>query len=259
MKRDFFQAHVSHMMPKFKPAIMRRWFFDPYKDRTKPVVFFGVYGKREIKLINDHVGPKIIVFLGNDINFHGHQWKDDPNAYHVSYGPFKDRLEALGVKVYNHVTALKEYDYWKPVPLGDSIYVYKGQRGSRANHYKWKEVIEPLIEEFGDKVIWTYGKTERDLKLNYYSKCFAYVKPTPIGGSTAMWELGHMGIRTFTQGHDHLNFGHTVDYKDLDDLFSKLKDEMSRIGEVRDDVALETSKCFDGNEDWLSYEYYGIS
>lgn len=259
MERKFFQAYVSRMMPKFKPAIMRRWFFDTYEDNTKPVVFFGVYQNRDIELIKNHKGPKIIVFLGNDIDRHGHLFKDDPNAYHVSYGPFKDKLEALGVKVYHHVTPLKEYDYWKPVPLGDCIYVYKGYIRDRKKHYKWDEVIQPLIDEFGDKVIWTNRQTERDLKLNHYSKCFAYVKPTPIGGSTAMWELGHMGIRSFTQEHDHLNFGHTVDYKDVDDLILKLKEEKSRIGQVRDDVALAASNALDGNENWLSYEYYGIS
>jgi hypothetical protein len=254
--RDFFQAHVSDRMPKFKPGIMRRWFFDPYEDKTKPVVFFGVYSRRDIKLMNDHVGPKIIVFLGNDINFHGHRWKDDPNAVHISYGPFKKKLEDLGVRVYNHVTPMKDYSYWKPVPLGDKIYVYKGLLGKRLNHYKWKEVIEPLIEEFGDRVIWTDGKTEQQLKDDYYSKCFAYVKPNPIGGSTSMWELGHMGRRTFTQGHSDLGFDFTVNYSDVNDLIDKIKLEESRIGEIRSDVYEAATSSLCHSEDWLSTEYY---
>lgn len=230
--------------------------FDSYTSNRDPVVFFGVYSMNDIKKIHAHLGLKIIVFLGNDINFHGSYWKDDPNAYHVSYGPFKTKLEDLGVKVYDFVLPLKNYDYWQPVTLGDKIYVYKGYLGNRASHYKWNEIVEPLIQKFKDKVIWTFGQSERDLKLNFYSDCFAYVKPTPIGGSTAMWELGHMGIRTFTQEHDHLNFGNTVDYENVDDLFLKIESEMSRIGTVRKDVSEMTSKSLHQSEDWLCLDYY---
>lgn len=258
MKRDFYQARVSHGVWHFKKGIIDRWSFSRYTDNTKPVVFFGVYSDLDVRVIKSHKGKKIIFFMGNDINHYGHLWKDDPSAIHVSYGPFKKKLEDLGVKVYNHVTPIKDYSYWKPVPLGDKIYVYGGYRGNRRDHYRWNEVVEPLIEEFGDRIIWTHGKTEQQLKDDYYSKCFAYVKPNPIGGSTAMWEMGHMGIRTFTQEHEDVNSDNIVNYSDLDDLKDKLKSEMERIGQVRNDVAEATKNTFNGKE-WLSYEYYGIS
>ena len=71
-----------------------------------------------------------------------------------------------------------------------------------------------------------------------------------------MWELGHMGRRTFTQGHSDLGFDFTVNYSDVNDLIDKIKSEESRIGEIRSDVYEAATSSLCHSEDWLSTEYY---
>lgn len=256
MDRYFNQAFVSYGIWNFRESIFNKWGFENYSDLEKPAVFFGVYSNECVRRINKHKGKKIIVFMGNDINYYGNLWKDDPNAVHVSYGPYKKNLESKGVKVFDHVTPLKSYSSYKPGKLGDCIYVYTGTINSRPKHYGWNEIVEPLIEEFGKRVIWTKNQSEDDLISKFYSRSFAYVKPNPTGGSTTMWELAHMGRRTFTQGHSDLGFEFTVDYTDVNDLIDKLKLEESRIGAIPLEVSCSAVAAFDDTDDWLSLEYY---
>ena len=254
--RDFNRAVVSNGVWPFREGIFKRWSFEKYSDVNKPSVFFGVYGQEDIDRINRHRGEKIIVFMGNDINHYGHLWKDDPKAFHVSYGPYRKNLESKGVKVFNHVTPFKSYSRYKPNKLGDCIYVYKGFISSRPKHYGWQSIVEPLIKEFGRRVICTARQSEEDLKNNFYSKCFAYVKPNPTGGSTTMWEMAHMGRRTFTQGHSDLGFGFTEDYTDVNDLIEKLKKEESKIGTIPLEVCYSAIEALDDTDDWLKRSYY---
>ena len=256
MKRDFFQVRVGAGVSFFKDHIIKKWNFEDYHSLKDPAVFIGVYDVMDIATIRLHRGPKIIMFAGADIVNYGGLWRNAPNTFHVSYGPYKKILESKGVKVTSHVTPLKNFDFWKPVPLGDKIYVYKGAISERPTHYMWEEIVEPLIKEFGDRVIWTKNMPEQQLRDDFYSKCFAYVKPNPTAGSTTMWEMGHMGIRTFTQDHEDLNFDHTVNYADVDDLIKKLKEESYWIGSTRENVAQSTKNSLDDNENWLSLDYY---
>jgi hypothetical protein len=254
--RDFNQGHVSSLMPAFKDGIMSQFDFDAYTDVYAPVVFFGVYSRHDLSVVNSHKGKKIVVFMGVDMDKYAKRVSRNSDTYFVSYGPYKKKLEEIGLKVYECNMPVKDYSDFKPVELGKNIYVYLGYNGNRKGHYKWNEVIKPLIEKFGDRVIYTSGKTPTQLRDDFYSTCFAYVKPNPTAGSTTMWEVGHMGIRTFTQGHQELGYGNLVNYKNVKDLISMLEQEEERIGQVRQDVAYATDAAINKSEDWLNLSFY---
>jgi len=83
--RDFNQAHVSHLMPAFKDGIMSQFDFDAYTDVHAPVVFFGVYSRHDLSVVNSHKGKKIVVFMGVDMDKHAERVNRNSDTYFVSY------------------------------------------------------------------------------------------------------------------------------------------------------------------------------
>lgn len=261
MIQDFKQAHVSqHGVQFFEKGFHEVWGLDKYVDDTSPTVFFGMYHRDDVARMTNHKGPKIIVWGGNDMQ--------PPQLEHVSKlqklqqqvytwaypGGFSDVLSRYNIKHKQHHIALKDYSSFKPTTLGENIYVYKGYSGNRSSHYKFNEVVNPLIEVFGkDRITFTNDLPIEDLIENVYKNCFVYVKPNPKGGCTTMWELGHMGIRTLGKNHKGLSL--FSEYQDIPHLVELIMEESKYIGKKRDDIVDATKGEFTGNE-WLTLKFW---
>lgn len=261
MIQDFNQAWVSqHGVEFFEDGFRKVWNLGPYLDITSPTVFFGVYHKNDLEKIKNHKGPKIIIWGGNDMQPYQLQefsklQNQQPQTYTWAYpGEFSNILTSYNITHKPLHIAIKDYSQFKPIPLGENIYVYKGVHGNRPDHYKWDEIVKPLIKVFGeDRITFTNHLPIDELIDKVYKNCFVYVKPNPKGGCTTMWELGHMGIKTI--GKSHPNIDIFTEYNDIHHLIDLIVEESKYIGKIRKDISTITKNIFTGTE-WLTLKFW---
>ena len=258
--QDFKQVWVSkHGVEFFEENFKKTWNLSSYLDETQPTVFFGMYHQDDVVKMASHKGPKIVIWGGNDmqppqLNYVASLQKQQ-EIYTWAYpGGFSEVLSLYGIKHKKLYVPLKDYSSFKPILLGENIYVYKGLLGNRPDHYKWNQVVTPLIEVFGrDRIIFADNLPINDLVENVYKKCFTYIKPNPKGGCTTMFELGHMGIRTLGKDHKNLNF--FSEYNNIHHLIDLIMEESKYIGKERGDIAKSTQNIFIGRE-WLTLDFW---
>lgn len=260
MDIKFGQVKVSKTLETFFGENFRkRWNLTKYKNPNKPAVFFGLYSEEDIETYLNHKSKSIVIFGGADLKqktlLEVKKKIKQKKSYTFAYpGEFSKILKENKVPHKIFHLPIKNFSTFELTPLGDKIYVYRGASKTNSEYYKWDEVVKPLIAEFGEeKIIFTTDKSIEDLKENYYNKCFVYVKPTPKGGCTTMFELGMMGRKTIGVGHEKL--GNFIEYKDIDDLIRLIKEESKYIGQIRYDVAKKTADSFIGKE-WLNLSFW---
>ncbi len=261
MIQDFNQCWVSqHGIQFFEEGFKSTWDLGSYSDENAPAVFFGMYHQDDVVKMTNHKGPKIIIWGGNDMQHPQLQYVSNlqktQKIYSWAYpGEFSDVLTKYDIEHKQLYVALKDYSNFSPITLGENIYVYKGYSGNRSSHYKFDEVVNPLIEVFGsDRITFTNDLPIEELIENVYKKCFVYVKPNPKGGCTTMFELGHMGMRTL--GNNHKNLDCFSDYQnDIHKLIGLIMEESKYIGKKREDIVSATKGEFTGKE-WLTLEFW---
>jgi len=254
------QAYVSPTLEKtFGSNFRSKWGFKKYSDIRKPAVFFGMYSDIDRKAFINHKGISIVVWGGGDMKPNSLQLVksviDANRSYTGAYsGEFSDILKSNGISHKQIYIPLKDYSNFTPTPLGDKIYAYRGVNGNRESYFKWNEVISPIIKHFGeDTVIYTERESIDNLLENYYKKSFIYIKPTPKGGCTAMFELGHMGRKTIGNGLG--NLPNVLSYKSTSDIIKLIEDESKYIGKIRYDICTSTKNIFIGSE-WTHLDFW---
>lgn len=254
--RDFNQAYVSNILPHFKEGFMDRWGFEEYNDPNKPAVFLGLYSSEDIEIFKNHKSYKILHFGGNDFKpFQVDIVKKSPNTFCVGYGWLGEGLAKNQIPYKEVIIPLKDYSDFTPTPLGENIYIYKGLHGNRPDYFKWEEVIKPLQQVFGeDRIIYTEFKSIEELKKDYYENCFVYIKPNPRGGSTTMWELGHMGRKTISFGQG--NLPNVLNFSTLEDIIKHVMEESTKIGTIQTETSEATKNAFMNNDKWLNLSFY---
>jgi hypothetical protein len=260
MKKDFNQVYVSNVLEKYFGLNFRnRWNLSKYSDVYSPSVFLGLYEQRDLEIIVKHKGEKILIWGGGDMKTSTLKFISNIQPQHKintwAYpGDFSDTLSLHNIRHKELYIPLKDYSNFKPVTLGKNIYLYKGVNGNRPDYFKWNEIIDPLIKVFGqDRIIFTNNLPMNELIEKVYKNCFVYIKPTPKGGCTTMFELGHMGIRTIGKNHKDLNiFSH---YESVQQLIDLVKQESQYIGIIREDISESIKKSFIG-EEWLTLEFW---
>ena len=230
--RDFYQAHVSEILPHFKEGFMHRWGFKPYTNPNEPCVFLGLYSQNDINKFLNHKSYKIVSLGGSDMQPDQLKILKDAVNPQTTFcwqapGAPSDILKQYNIPHKEIYVAMRDYSKFSPTPLQ---------------------------QVFGeDRIIYTQFKTHKELKRDYYENCFTYVKPNLLGGATSMWELAHMGRRTLGGGFPNLNY--TTSYKDIHHLIKLVQEEAKYIGLVRNDVVSKAQKTFIGDE-WLSLNYW---
>lgn len=259
MSTKFEQLYSS--MIYFKEGMKERWNLFEYHDPYAPAVFLGLYEPRDIQTFINHKGPKLLYFAGAD--FHENNLKiaaQSSNTICIGYGPdwLYRKLDEYNIKYTKTKIFLKSFDDFIPTPLGENIYVYKGLFGNRHDHYKWNDIVKPLQEVFGkDRVIYTQNVSLTELHEKYYNDSFVYIRPNPMGGGHAMFELGHMGRRTIS--NDHSEFSICSGYKDIYHMVDLIMEESKKIGTMQPQVADDLKAMFDHKGDWLNVDQYNWS
>lgn len=266
-KQNIFQCYISPTLGHFKNDWMARWNLSSYTDPDKPCVFFGIYKEYELQYLLNHRSHSIVVWAGGDICDENEQIYLNkiqracakPDCYHFPVWPCNFKVfEDLGANLIKLPIAVKNYSDFKPVPLGDKIYVYMGWKVFRKKQFNWESVITPIIEHFGkDKIIFSTDSSIEDIHENFYKKSFVNLKPNCAGGNTSMLELAHMGIKTITPVNQGPN---CLTYESLDDIIALINKESTKIGSTQNEVAEQTKNFIINdfrwlNLDWLKHNY----
>ena len=255
------QVYVSKgLESNFGDGFRNYWNLKKYFDPSIPSIFLGVYTDLDRRILNDHKATSIIIFGGFDLT-HAKSIKlvkslvDSGKSFTLAYpGHFSKYLYDNKIKHKQLHLAVKDYSSYKPSPLGDKIYVYRGITGEKADYYGWNDISTLLSEKFGSSsLLYTSNQPHATLISNFYEKCFVYIKPNPSGGCTSMFELGMMGRKTIGKGHS--NLGNFIEYSNTYDLINLIKIESQFVGKVREDVSIDTINSFVGPE-WLDLDFW---
>jgi len=256
----FEQIYVSQTLEKaFGENIRTRWNLNSYSNINSPAIFFGLYKQSDLDVLLNHKGKFLVIWGGGDmrestlelvkplINF--------KQGFTCAFpGEFSNTLKYKKIPHLRFYLEIKDYSKFIPMPLGNKIYIYRGWKGSREEYFKWNEISIPLIKHFGeDRVIYTDNKSVDELINTYYKDCFAYVKPTPRGGCTTMFELGYMGRKTFGAGI--FNLPNFTKYKNLENLIQLIEKEEKNIGQTNFDLAKDLKKSFIDSS-WLNLKFW---
>lgn len=254
------QAYISPALETtFGENFRNLWSLEKYSDPNSTSIFFGLYTKTDLDVLLSHKSKSIVVWGGADMRTESllcvKRLVDEGSAATFVYpGDFSKILKENGIFHKQLYVPIKDYSKFTTCPLGDKIYVYRGVKGTRASYFQWNDVIAPIIKHFGEShFIYTDNLSISELIDNFYKKSFVYIKPTPRGGCTAMFELGRMGRKTIGVGHIDLpNF---IEYKNISHLIKLIDLESRYIGKIRENVSSDTQKIFCGRE-WLNLDFW---
>jgi hypothetical protein len=254
------QVYISPALENtFGENFRKFWNLRKYDSPNLPAVFFGLYTKFDLEVLSNHNSISLIIWGGGDMKKESLELSKkvilNKKGFTFAYpGEFSKILSQSGIPHKQLYVPIKDYSNFIPLPLGDKIYVYRGVKGTRSSYFQWDSVICPLIEYFGEnKIIYTDNLSISELIENYYSKCFIYVKPTPKGGCTAMFELAHMGRKTVGQGHENLpNF---IEYNNVNHLIKIIEKESKNIGTLQEKVSSDIRSVF-LDSSWLDLNFW---
>jgi len=256
-KKQIFQCWASSPMEEhFANDLRKKWSLTKYVDPYKPALFFGWYLHQDFIMMQNHKAPFVMLWGGRDMTKQKIEAVNNlPNSYQIGYGWQSNILKHFNIKHKEVVVPIKSYDMFQPTNLGDKVYLYRGWLNAKNDYYHWDKMVKPLFNEFGeDKFIYTNGKDINYVYENLYKKSFLYIKPNVRGGSTSMWELGHMGIKTVS--NEQGDAPNVIPYSTIDDVIDIINEESKKIGTLQTDVAETTRNFLDVGEKWLNINYY---
>lgn len=257
MIQDIKQCWASFPMEEhFANDLRNRWNLSPYYDQTAPTVMFGWYDDKDIEFIKNHKGPIVMIWGGADLNqFRAQYLNQRPETYQVAYGWLKNILDGWNIRNKNLIIPVKDYSRFKPTPLGDKIYVYKGWKVDRGGYFKWDNYIQPLINEWGeDNFIFGMGHDIDYVHKNFYEKCFVFIKPNERGGSTTMWELGYMGRKTISQNQGPAP--NVLEFTNINHIAHLINQEAKKIGTIQEQLSCEVKNYITNDIRWLNLNWW---
>jgi hypothetical protein len=243
-------------MDHFATNYRARWNLSNYTDANEPTVMLGYYRPEDDIFVNNHKGPIIMHWGGNDLTkTRAIKLNNRSNTYQHGYGWFSDTLNSWDIVHKKCNIPYRSYTDFKPTPLGDKIYVYKGWLNDRGKYFLWNEVIVPLFNKLGeDRFVYGRGHTHQYIHDNFYNNCFLYIKPNERGGSTSMWELAHMGRKTIANRQGEAP--NVINYQTIDDIIDIIERESVKIGTIQERVAIDTHNHFMHDDCWLNLDWW---
>jgi len=214
------QLKTSNTIKFFDNIFRKKFKFTEYESAREPTVFLCVYGVRDAKLIQRHMGTRIVFLNGTDSTYQhtidllkkekdiiviaGSEWvKRDLNMYGIKY---------MGMSLF-----FDNIYKWKAVPLGKSLYWYEANNSRYGK--KYLRAIKRAIPDL-DIIILEHNSLPRDEMSDVYEKCFAGVRPVEHDGqSQTVAEMGLMGRYSIWNGKSPFS----VKYKTVDDIIEKIK------------------------------------
>lgn len=217
------QGYIRKSMDRTFPMFMRRFGLKPEMDSRKPMVVFGCYTESDVRLIEAHKAPVLMVWMGSDFALSGDRklWERD-NIYHVAIGRWMERdLQERGLS-YKRVNLIGSplVDVLKPEPLGDAIYTYLPTK--RRDYYGGSLVDEVCKRLSGEMefIIHTGLIVPQDQMPDVYRRCFAGLRLVEHdGGSETVIEMGLMGRFSIHNGDTPCS----LIWENVDDIVDSLR------------------------------------
>ena len=189
------KAHISNSLAGFfKERFLKKFNLEKRTGIDDELIIFGLYTEKDVNIALSNKKPVTIIWAGTDV-LKNHNFSQLKQFKHIAQS-----MNILNVLTLNLITAeykqicVTDLDFWKPVPLGDKIYIYT----SKDNPKKYGvDLYTKIIDYFGkDKFIIADYQTYSQLQLKneIYPQVKFALRLTPFDGlSESVVELGLMG------------------------------------------------------------------
>jgi hypothetical protein len=248
-------------LKNFQDNFFKKFDLEPYRDRTKPVVVFGLFNQPVIDFLADkHQSLAVLVWIGSDALYMRERkfLNYDPilHSRHVHIAISRcvsDDLSARGIPhIYVPITHVPENDF-EPVPLGEKIYCYCNFK--RPSLYG-RDILLQVIEAIPDTsfiIADNCYKYPYEQMKRLYSECFIGLRPTRHDGQpTTVIELGLMGRRCIHNG----DAPNTIHWRTVEDIIAAIKDEQRWIRHTNSKIAEDVKRFIDIGTNWLNTNFY---
>ena len=244
------QVRFSSGVQFFEKDFCKRWNVTTYKNTKDPCFFAGVYHMKDVNIINNHKGFKV-VWNPSRVRTNLFPLLRPQNLvvlkhFHssIDYSSIKGKYKIKEARF-----EIKDYSLFKPNPLGNCIYCYLGTEEAKYR-YGFDEV-EKLRKLTKHKIIiGMLGRSYPQLKADMYDNCFVYFKSALFGGGTTAIELALMGRKTVsrTKGNFYLL------YDSIDQACEMIENEAKNIGKTVGSVLKEN--YFDTGKEWKQVKFW---
>jgi hypothetical protein len=247
----FLQAYVAPSIKFFKNNFLTKYGLVEYYDQNKPAIFFGAIESSDI--INNHKGYKLIIPC-TPIDYP--TIKDYEKTILMCSDNFKLPINVIRKSL---TPQIKDYELFKPNPLGDKIYFYSGFKSG----WNFKtEFISELQKKIDYEIITTnhnklneYHSIEY-LKDNYYDKTFLNLNFSDGNGLASVIELGLMGRKTIfnpkiENNIQRIEFPNFINYNSMEDIIRIINEESKKIGTIQNPIDAHNIK-----DEWLDLNFW---
>ena len=254
------QLHMAeHLKQTFYDRVKNSSALRDYEDDYLPAIFFGIWSDEDLDTLRKNKSLKIIIWTGGDIN--AADYREDyvkervlrnvseiralSKVIHLSISPFIAKsLEKFGIPSVQMPFCPLDFDLYKPVKKGNSIYIYTAP--SRESYYGF-DLYDKVVEKYKDinfifaccKGGYDFMKAtgyqskydvryyEQEELIEVYSQCFLALRLTRHDGiAFTVQELGLMGIRSVHNGSGP----GALNYKTLEDVYRHIDNERETTG-----------------------------
>lgn len=262
------QAYIA--LPHFREAFQGRYSLRPYSDPDELAIFFGCYNAGQLRRIRQHRSFALVVWLGSDAPrlasnpARAKILRERPETYHVAISNFIEADLTAANLPHRRIPLCTAKPVAKPLPLGDSVYVYlpsPDRLARQGEKYGWK-LVKRLEKRFAGRIGFRYawlGKCSQEALQGVYRDCFLGLRLTPHDGlSNTVIELGLMGRRCVT----NLDTPNAIAWKDEEDVAEAIEREYQQREQAELFctpliIATLTKNYINTGNRWLYTEYWG--
>ena len=277
---------AEHLRPGFGKQLKTATPLENYYDNYKPAIFYGIWSDNDLKTLCDNKSLKIIIWSGGDINADKYRAeniimrvsknvnkiKQLTKVVHISKSYFIDKsLEGFGLQYIRVPYIATDFNMYKPVTRGNSIYIYTSPN---MDWYYGYELYDKVVEKYKNinfifaccKASYdSIKKKKNNIELKYipkyyeknelinkiYPQCFLGLRLTIHDGiANTVQELGLLGIRSVHNGYGPS----CLNYETFDDICKHIDNEIKNIDTCDETLANEVRKYLT-----LPFNFYDTS
>jgi hypothetical protein len=277
---------AEHLRQGFHDRVMNSTALRGYENDYLPAIFYSIWSDEDLNTLRKNKSLKIIVWTGGDIN--AADYREDfvrervlrnvseitklSKVIHVSRSPFIDKsLKNFGFPYIKTPFCPVDFDLYKPVKKGNSIYIYTAPGMESYYGFDWYDKVVEKYKDINfifacckasyDFIKATGYQSKYDVRYyepeelidKVYSQCFLALRLTIHDGiANTVQELGLMGIRSVHNGSSPSS----LNYKTLEDLYRHIDNERETIGTCDEVLANEVRRYLTLDADFYKTGFY---
>jgi|SRR5688572_6568859 len=283
--KQFYMA--EHLRPAFHERVKNSAGLRDYESDYLPALFFGVWSDEALTTLRRNKSLKIIIWSGGDINAADYREAEVnerifrnvgeirklSKVIHIGTSPFIQKsLDGFGFAHLKTPVCVMNFDLYRPITKGDSIYIYTGVGGLES--YYGFDMYDKVVEKYQDinfifaccgasyefikstnyqfKYELKYYEREELIK-KVYPQCFLALRLTVHDGiANTVQELGLMGIKCVHNG----NGPSSLNYKTFEDICRHIDNERKTIGTCDEELATEVRRHLTLDPNFFNTGFY---